>query len=149
MMLLHQSQSVRRVRGPLGHQASSLVLKEDAGLALNDKTKILVKDISAADAHAAAQRLFILDPSLSHLSPLFSPASFVVDVYIGLGVPIGTDAFVQHFVNGSTCSTRSVLSDYARHSKSTGRPRPRDDSGGGQRRSRCATPLGSIALVIA
>jgi hypothetical protein len=33
---------------------------------------------------------------------------------------------------GSTCSTRSVLSDYARHSKSTGRPRPRDESGGGQ-----------------
>jgi hypothetical protein len=34
------------------------VLKEDAGLALNfNKTKILVKGISAADAHAAAQRI--------------------------------------------------------------------------------------------
>ena len=65
------------------------VLKEDAGLALNDKTKILVKGISAADAHAAAQRLLIADPSLAHLSPLLSPASFVVDGYIGLGVPIG------------------------------------------------------------
>ena len=32
------------------------------------------------------------------LSPLLSPASFVVDCYIGLGVPIGTDAFIQHFV---------------------------------------------------
>ena len=31
------------------------VLKEDAGLALNDKTKILVKGISAADAHAACR----------------------------------------------------------------------------------------------
>jgi hypothetical protein len=74
------------------------VLKEDAGLALNDKTKILVKGISASDARAAAQRLLIADPSLTHLSPLLSPASFVVDGYIGLGVPIGTDAFIQHFV---------------------------------------------------
>jgi hypothetical protein len=46
------------------------VLKEDAGLALNfDKTKILVQGISAADAHAAAQRLLNADPSLAHLSP--------------------------------------------------------------------------------
>jgi hypothetical protein len=64
------------------------VLKEDAGLALNDKTKILVKGISEADAHAASQRLFIADPSLVHLSPLLSPASFEVDCYIGLGAPI-------------------------------------------------------------
>jgi len=75
------------------------VLKEDAGLALNfDKTNILVKGISAADAHAAAQRMLAGDPSLEQPSPLLSPASFVVDVYIGLGVPIGTDAFIQHFV---------------------------------------------------
>jgi hypothetical protein len=34
-----------------------------------------------------------------HLSPLFPPASFVVDGYIGLGatVPIGTDDLIQHF----------------------------------------------------
>jgi len=31
----------------------SLILKEDAGLDLNDKTKILVKGISVAEAHAA------------------------------------------------------------------------------------------------
>jgi hypothetical protein len=31
------------------------------------------------------------DLSLAHLSPLLSPASFVVDGYIGLGVPIGED----------------------------------------------------------
>jgi hypothetical protein len=43
------------------------------------KTKILVKGISAADAHAAAQRMLAADPSLVHLSPLLSPASFVVD----------------------------------------------------------------------
>ena len=75
------------------------VLKEDASLGLNfDKTKILVKGISAADAHAAAQLMLNADPSLAHLRPLLSPASFVVDGYVGLGVPIGTDAFIQHFV---------------------------------------------------
>ena len=46
----------------------------------------------------AAQRLLIADPSLVHLSPLLSPASFEVDFYIGLGVPIGTDSVIQHFV---------------------------------------------------
>jgi hypothetical protein len=75
------------------------VLKEDADLDLNfDKTKILVKGISAADAHAAAQHMINADLSLAHLSPLLSPASFVVDGYIGLGVPIGTDSCIQHFV---------------------------------------------------
>jgi hypothetical protein len=35
----------------------------------------------------------------SHTSvPLLAPTAFVDDIYIGLGVPIGTDAFVQHFV---------------------------------------------------
>jgi hypothetical protein len=66
------------------------VLKEDAGLALNfDKTKILVKGISVADAHAAAQRILNADPSLAHLRSLLSPASFVVGGFIGLGAPIG------------------------------------------------------------
>ncbi len=69
------------------------VLKEDAGLDLNfDKTEILVKGISAADAHAAAQRMINADLSLAYLSPLLSLASFVVDGYIGLGVPINTKA---------------------------------------------------------
>ncbi len=85
------------------------VLKEDAGLALNfDKTKILVKGISEADAHAAAQRMLAADPSLEHLSPLLSPASFVVDCYIGLGVPISTDAFIQHFVKDK-CHTYPAM----------------------------------------
>ncbi len=67
------------------------VLKEDASLALNfDKTKILVKGISVADAHAAAQRMLAADTSLAHLSPLLSPAIFVVDCYIS--------SIIQHFV---------------------------------------------------
>jgi hypothetical protein len=44
--------------------------KEDAGLSLNfdstqkSKTKFLVKGISAADAHAAAMRMLVANPSL-------------------------------------------------------------------------------------
>ena len=45
----------------------------------------------------AAQRMLNANPSLAHLSLLLSPVSFVVDGYIGLGVPMGTDAFIQHF----------------------------------------------------
>ncbi len=41
-------------------------------------------------------RMLVANPSLNHLRPLLSPACFVVDGYIGL--PIGTDAFIQHFV---------------------------------------------------
>ncbi len=74
------------------------VLREHADLDLNDKTKILVKGISAAEVHTAAQRLLTADPFLAHLGPLLAPKAFVDDCYIGLGVPIGTDAFVQHFV---------------------------------------------------
>jgi hypothetical protein len=73
------------------------VLHEDSGLDLNDKTKILVKGILAAEAHTAAQHLLTPDPSLAHLGPLLAPTAFVDDRYIGLGVPIGTDVFV-HFV---------------------------------------------------
>jgi hypothetical protein len=65
------------------HQECAVAYADDAYI------KILVKGISAADAHAAAQRMLNADPSLAHLRPLLSPASFVVDGYIGLGVPIG------------------------------------------------------------
>jgi len=84
---LHKSQAVCRPR------AHAFGLK-DAGLSLNfdsthkSKTKFPVKGISAADAHTAAQRMLNANPSLEHLRPLLSPASFVVDGYIGLGVPI-------------------------------------------------------------
>jgi dethiobiotin synthetase len=50
-----------------------------------------------------SQRMLADDPSLLHLSPLLSPASFVVDGYIGFGVPIGTDTFIQHFVKKDKC----------------------------------------------
>ena len=49
-------------------------------------------------------RMLVANPSLDHLRPLLSPACFAVDGYIGLGVPIGTDAFIQHFVKDK-CQT--------------------------------------------
>jgi hypothetical protein len=88
----------------------SLVLKEDAGLDLNDKTKILVKGISAAESHAAAQRLLAADPSLAHIGPLLSSKDFVVDGYIGLGVPIFTDAFVGVEVTELSTNKQHTLS---------------------------------------
>ena len=75
---------------------TELVLKEDDGLDINDKTKILVKGITVAEEHAAAQRLVNAHPSLAHLGPLLTPKAFVDNSYFGLGVPIGTDAFIQH-----------------------------------------------------
>ena len=86
------------------------VLKEDAGLDLNDKTKILVKGISAAESHAAAQRLLAADPSLAHIGPLLSSKDFVVDGYIGLGVPIFTDAFVGVEVTELSTNKQHTLS---------------------------------------
>jgi len=44
--------------------------------------------ITAAEAHAAAQRLLAADPSLAHLGPLLTPEAFVDNGYIGLGVPM-------------------------------------------------------------
>ena len=44
-----------------------LVLKEDDGLDINNKTKILVRGITAAEAHAAAQSWLVADPALAHL----------------------------------------------------------------------------------
>ena len=75
------------------------ILKEDNGLDINfNKTKILIKGISVADTHTAAHHMLKADLSLNHLSPLLSPSLLVVDCYLGLGVPICTDAFIQHFV---------------------------------------------------
>ena len=99
------------------------VLKEDSGLSLNfdstqkSKTKFLVKGISAADAHAAALLMITANPSLDHLRPLLSPACFVVDGYIGLGVPIGTDAFtITRYAASYTTNARFVafLGTFAR-----------------------------------
>ena len=90
-----------KAKSPWRSRSSSdikLVLKEDSGLDIHDKTKILFKGITAAEAHAAAQRLLNDHPSLAHLGPLLTPKTFVDNSYFVLGVLIGTDDFIQHFV---------------------------------------------------
>ena len=59
------------------------------------RPKILVKGISAADAHAAAQRMLIADPSLAHLSPLLSPCLLWLTATLDLVFPLD-DAFILH-----------------------------------------------------
>ena len=63
-------------------------------VAYADDGYIKVKLSVALEVH----RLVTADPSLAHLGPLLAPKAFVDDCYIELGVPIGTDSFVQHFV---------------------------------------------------
>jgi hypothetical protein len=58
------------------------VLREDSGLDLDDKTKILVKGILAAETHTAAQRLLTADPSLAHLGPLLAPKALMMMSFI-------------------------------------------------------------------
>ncbi len=71
------------------------VLKQNAGLELNvSNTSVLPKGTT----HQAA---FDLAHNITAASPLhrpFSLASFCPEGFIGIGVPIGTDAFVWNFV---------------------------------------------------
>jgi hypothetical protein len=55
-----------------------------------------------------AQRIITSTPSLASLSGKFSLASFVFECFVGIGLPIGTDAFVQKFV-AKTC--RAITDD--------------------------------------
>ena len=84
------------------------VFKADAGLELNvSKTSILPKGTTAQAAFDMAQTIMQSTPTLSHLSNDFLLAS-CPEGFIGIGVPIGTDAFVQSFV-AKTC--RDIIDD--------------------------------------
>ena len=70
---------------------------DDAGLDVNVfKTQILVKGITADVPHKAAHDIIANTPS--HFSPMLTLGRFTAEGYEGLGVPLGTDAFVQRFV---------------------------------------------------
>jgi hypothetical protein len=86
------------------------VFKADAGLELNvSKTSILPKGtITAQAAFDMAQTIMQATPSLTHLSNDFLVDSFCPEGFIGIGVPIGTDAFVRSFV-AKTC--RDIIDD--------------------------------------
>jgi hypothetical protein len=78
------------------------VLKQDAVLELNvSKTSILPKGVTAPQAaFDVAHNIIQLDVLL---------ASFCPEGFVGIGVPIGTDAFVQDFV---AKSCRAIIDDF-------------------------------------
>ena len=85
------------------------VFKADAGLELNvAKTSILPKGVTAQAAFDMAQTIMQATASMAHLRNDFLVDSFCPEGFIGIGVPIGTDAFVQSFV-GSKC--RDIIDD--------------------------------------
>ena len=88
------------------------VFKADAGLELNvSKTSILpAKGVTQQVAFDVAQGIITASPALTHLSDDLALASFCPEGFIGIGVPIGTDAFVQSFV-GQKC--RDIIDDVA------------------------------------
>jgi hypothetical protein len=85
------------------------VLKQDAGLELNvSKTSILPKGVTNQAAFDVAQKIIQATPTLAHFSGDVLLASFCPEGFVGIGVPIGTDAFVQNVV-AKTCS--SIIDD--------------------------------------
>ena len=85
------------------------VLKEDAGLELNvAKTSILPKDTTQQAVFDVAHSFIAASPALTQLSGDISLDSFCPEGFIGIGVPIGTDAFVRSFV-AKTC--RDIIED--------------------------------------
>ena len=75
------------------------VFKADAGLKLNvSKTSILSKGVTAQAVFDMTQTIMQATSSLAHLRNDFLVASFYPEGFIGIGVPIVTDAFVQSFV---------------------------------------------------
>ena len=85
------------------------IFKEDAGLELNiHKTSVLPKGVSQQAAFDVAQNIFQATPTLTHLSGDVTLGSFCPEGFVGIGVPIGTDAFVRNFV-AKTC--RAIIDD--------------------------------------
>jgi hypothetical protein len=88
------------------------VFKTDAGLELNvSKTSILLKGTTDQDVFDMTQtiiQLIQVTLNLTHLSNDFLVDSFCPEGFIGIGVSIDTDAFVQSFV-AKTC--RDIIDD--------------------------------------
>ena len=72
--------------------------RDDAGLELNiKKTQVLCK-VDVADAKAAAQGILDNHPEWEDLTDLVTNNRFTKDGFIGVGVPLGTPAFVETFI---------------------------------------------------
>jgi hypothetical protein len=87
----------------------SHVLKEGAGLDLNiSKTSVLPKGVTHQAAFDVAHRIINHNSVLTPLNADVSLDSFCPEGFVGIGVPIGTDAFVLNF-EGKTC--RAIIDD--------------------------------------
>jgi hypothetical protein len=85
------------------------VLKEDAGLELNiTKTSILPKDTTQQVVFDVTRSFIAVSPALTQLSGDISLHSFCPEGFIGIGVPIGADAFIRSFV---VTSCRDIIED--------------------------------------
>jgi hypothetical protein len=85
------------------------VLKEDAGLERNvSKTSILPKGTTQQAVFDLTHSIIAASAAWTQLSGDVSLASFCPECFVGIGVPIGTDAFVQNFV-AKTC--RAIIDD--------------------------------------
>ena len=86
-----------------------LVFKEDAGLEINvTKTSVLPKGVSQQVVFDVTQYIIQSTPTLTHLSGDILLTSFVPEGFVGIGVQMGTDAFVHNFVV-KTC--RDIIND--------------------------------------
>jgi hypothetical protein len=84
------------------------VFKEDADLEINvHKTVILPKGITQESVFDVAHNILTSTPVLTHLSADVTLASFCPEGFVGIGLPIGTDAFVRSFQ--TTC--RDIIDD--------------------------------------
>jgi hypothetical protein len=86
------------------------VFKADAGLELNvSKTSILPsKGVTDQTVFDMGQTIMQVTPSIAHLSNDILLDSFCPEGFVGVGVPIGTDAFVRSFV---TKKCRDIIDD--------------------------------------
>ena len=85
------------------------VLKEDAGLDRSiSKTSVLPKGVTQQAAFDVSHSIINNSPALTSLNADVSLAFFCPVGFIGIGVPIGTDAFVRNFV-AKTC--RVIIDD--------------------------------------
>ena len=85
------------------------MLKEDPVLDLNvTKTSVLPKGFSQQEAFDVTHKIIGTIPALAHLITDVVLDSFCPAGFVGIGVPIGTDAFVRNFV-AKTC--RVIIDD--------------------------------------
>ncbi len=82
------------------------VLKTDTGLELNvSKTSIFPKGTTQQDVFDVTHNIMTSSLALTQFRVDVSLDSFCLDGFVGIGVPIGSDAFVQNFVaNTELCS---------------------------------------------